>query len=178
MENERKRIFQRWMWIFPIVINYNGVATFLCMRGANLEELNVLNLKIHPSIIITMNNKEDFKVLWLFRSNGKPRNASSIMDVLWQPPLPGCVKANTDGSALESPTAAAKGILFRDHHANYLRGSSQNIGYQSFSFAEFQAVLKALEIAKHKNWKHLWIESDSMNVVLAYKNTASEFLGD
>lgn len=69
------------------------------------------------------------------------------MDVLWQPPLPGLVKANTDGSALESPTAAAIRILFRDHHTNYLRGSSQNIGYQSSSFAEFQAVLKALEIA-------------------------------
>jgi len=55
----------------------------------------------------------------------------SIADVLWRPPLPGCVKANTDGSALESPTAAAIGVLFRDHHANYLRGSSQNIGYQN-----------------------------------------------
>lgn len=59
----------------------------------------------------------------------------------------------------------------------YLGGLSLNICYQSSSFAEFQAVLKALEIAKHHNWKDLWIETESMNVVLASR-TQLWFLGD
>jgi len=54
----------------------------------------------------------------------------------------------------------------------YLGELYLKICYQISSFAEFQAVLKALEFAKHHNLKHLWIETDSMNVVLASKNTA------
>lgn len=45
-----------------------------------------------------------------------------------------------------------------------------NIGPGNALCAELTGAILAIEIAKEKNWSHLWLESDSKLVVLAFTN--------
>jgi ribonuclease HI len=44
------------------------------------------------------------------------------------------------------------------------------LGITSSFVAEISGAMRAIEIAFHKKWTHLWIESDSSSVVAAFKN--------
>lgn len=80
------------------------------------------------------------------------------------------MKCNTDGAS--NSQAASSGGLFRDSEANFLLGFSENVGQENAYFAELSAAMRAIEIASQQNWTQLWLESDSMLVVNAFKNHA------
>ncbi|XP_057803244.1 uncharacterized protein LOC131018545 [Salvia miltiorrhiza] len=57
------------------------------------------------------------------------------------------------------------GLLFRDKFS-WVRGCFHVKGGIGFAFeAELLAVISAIQIADHRNWKYLWIESDSTYIV-------------
>jgi ribonuclease HI len=62
------------------------------------------------------------------------------------------------------------GGIFRDHEANFIDASVEPLGISTFYVAEICGAMRAIKISYQKNWKHLWLESDSALVVAAFKN--------
>jgi ribonuclease HI len=80
------------------------------------------------------------------------------------------LKCNIDGASNGNPGIAACGGIFRNYDADFIYGFAEPLGITSSFVAELSGALRAIEIALHRNWTHLWIESDSSSVVAAFKN--------
>lgn len=74
------------------------------------------------------------------------------MEVIWSPPLMEWLKGNIDGAAKGTPSLAACGGILRDSLANHIVSFSSFLGNEDSVFAEFFAIIMALEIAMEKNF--------------------------
>jgi hypothetical protein len=110
----------------------------------------------------------DFMILKRLNVNLHPPKPTIVKEVLWQPPLDHWVKCNTDGASTSSTSSC--GGIFRNHNANLLCCFAENIGRKSAFKAELCGAMRAIELANYRNWKNLWLESDSTLVVLAFKS--------
>ncbi|KAL5699591.1 hypothetical protein ACHQM5_030471 [Ranunculus cassubicifolius] len=86
---------------------------------------------------------------------------------MWLPPQQGTIKLNTDGAARGCPGPAGLGISCRNHQGDFLGIFTQGLGICNNYWAEFYAVLAAMELAQEKGWREIWIETDSKAVVSA-----------
>ena len=84
---------------------------------------------------------------------------STISRVIWHPPIANWLKVNTDGAVTKNPPKAACGGIFR---------SSE--GFSRGSFAQNLTTGSAIEISHNRNWNSIWLETDSMLLLLAFKN--------
>jgi ribonuclease HI len=116
------------------------------------------------------NSMRDFSFLKAFRISIHHSRPNILKEVLWQPPLLTWLKCNIDGASCGNPGIAACGGIFRDHNANFVYGFAEPLGTCSAYVAEMCGFMRAIEIAFHKQWNHLWIESDSSTVVSAFIN--------
>jgi ribonuclease HI len=134
--------------------------------------------QISSSVTLTGNNTNftstssmtDFQILKKFSIRIHPPIAPQIKEIIWQPPLPGWIKANSDGSA--SSIASACGVVFRNCYSDCMLSVAENIGISDAFQAELCGAMRAIEIAHQKNWLNLWLETDSKLVVLAFSNEA------
>jgi len=65
---------------------------------------------------------------------------------------------------------AACGGLFRNQEAICIGCFAQNLGPGSSLFAELSGVMQATEITHNNGWLHLWLETDSLLVLQAFKS--------
>lgn len=77
--------------------------------------------------------------------------------------------AHTDGGARGNPGPAGYGVLIHDSHGNKVAGLSQYLGRQTNNFAEYQALIGALEYAFTHGPKALKVISDSELLVRQIK---------
>ncbi|KAK2430924.1 hypothetical protein QL285_029213 [Trifolium repens] len=116
------------------------------------------------------NFMRDFSFLKMFRISIHRSRPNILKEVLWHPPLLTWLKCNIDGASCGNPGIAACGGIFRDHNADFVYGFAEPLGTCSAYVAEMRGFMRAIEIAFHKQWNHLWIESDSSTVVSAFIN--------
>jgi len=116
------------------------------------------------------NSISEFSILKAFNITIHPPKAPKIIEALWQPPLLDWIKCNTNGAASGIPSMAACGILFRNNEAEYIGCFAQNLGLRSSLFAELSGAMQAIKIAHRNGWLNLWLEIDSMLVLLAFKS--------
>jgi ribonuclease HI len=69
--------------------------------------------------------------------------------------------AHTDGGARGNPGPAGFGVLIHDSKGNQVARLSQYLGRQTNNFAEYQALLAALDYAVRSGRKALCVVSDS-----------------
>jgi ribonuclease HI len=69
--------------------------------------------------------------------------------------------AHTDGGARGNPGPAGYGVAIHDSRGNKVAGLSQYLGRQTNNFAEYQALIAALEFAIEHGPKALKVISDS-----------------
>src|SRR5215831_534219 len=69
--------------------------------------------------------------------------------------------AHTDGGARGNPGPAGYGVVIHDAQGNKVAGLSQYLGHQTNNFAEYQALIAALEYAVEHGPKALKVVSDS-----------------
>ncbi|CAJ2650982.1 unnamed protein product [Trifolium pratense] len=112
----------------------------------------------------------NFSILKFFKINIHHVRPPKIIEVLWQPPMFGWYKCNTDGASLGNPGIAACSGIFRNHRGEMVSCFSKHLGLANALFAEAMGVILAIEHAYAQNWSHLWIESDSKLVSLAFKS--------
>ncbi|KAK9931811.1 hypothetical protein M0R45_019074 [Rubus argutus] len=116
----------------------------------------------------TMHNSTfDLCILKNFGVQGRPHRAPRVIEVNWQPPLFGWVKINSDGTWKHDAGVGGYGAVFRDHRGYFLGAFASSLDIPSSVAAEVMAVIKAIELAWVRDWKHIWIEVDS-SIVLHY----------
>jgi ribonuclease HI len=69
--------------------------------------------------------------------------------------------ANTDGGARGNPGPAGYGVVIRDQSGTKVAGLSEYLGHQTNNFAEYSALLAALQYAIEHGPKALKVISDS-----------------
>jgi ribonuclease HI len=101
-----------------------------------------------------------------------------LKEIHWQPPWVNWTKCNIDGASCGNSGIASCGGIFRNHKADFLFGFAELLGVTSSCFAEFSGACRAIEIAYQRNWRYLWLESDSSIVVSAFNNPAKPVFWD
>ena len=108
----------------------------------------------------TMSNYvSDLMIIKKFGVQCHPQRAPRVNQVNCYPPLGGWVKCNTDG--LFKANVAACGGVFRNCRGFVCGIFVQHLGAESACFAEFFAVILAVEIAFSKGWTRILFEMDS-----------------
>jgi ribonuclease HI len=77
--------------------------------------------------------------------------------------------AHTDGGARGNPGPAGYGVVVHDERGNKIASLSQYLGHQTNNFAEYQALIAALEYAVNHAPKALKVISDSELLVRQIK---------
>ena len=77
--------------------------------------------------------------------------------------------AHTDGGARGNPGPAGYGVVIHDAQGNQVAALSQYLGHQTNNFAEYQALIAALEYAVERGPKALKVISDSELMVRQIK---------
>ena len=142
----------------------------------NSAKVSIHNTMIKISSLITLSGinsngnclSSDAKILENFLIKPSHRKVKDIITVIWKPPTINWVKANTDGSVVNSTSSC--GGLFRDFRGSFLGAFASNLREVSVFEAEIMGLMMAMEIAAHKNWHRLWLESDSSSAVKMFKN--------
>lgn len=75
--------------------------------------------------------------------------APTIKEIMWQPLVFNWIKCNIDGAF------------------------AYNLGNTKSLVVELNGVMYATELANQKGWTHLWLETDSMLVTLAFKSKSN-----
>jgi ribonuclease HI len=86
-----------------------------------------------------------------------------------KPPPENYLIAHTDGGARGNPGPAGYGIVIQDAKGNKVAALSQYLGRQTNNFAEYQALIGALEYALEHGPKALKVISDSELLVRQIK---------
>ena len=110
----------------------------------------------------------DVMILNNFLIPSSHRRVKEIITVVWKPPTINWIKANTDGSVLNSISSC--GGIFRDYRGTFLGAFASKIGAWSVYEAEIMGLIIAMEYAAHHKWTPLWLETDSTSAVNAFKN--------
>ncbi|MBO0910178.1 MAG: ribonuclease HI family protein [Acidobacteria bacterium] len=79
--------------------------------------------------------------------------------------------AHTDGGARGNPGPAGYGVIIHDSQGNKIASLSQYLGRQTNNFAEYQALIAALEYAREHNARALRVISDSELMVRQIEGT-------
>lgn len=110
----------------------------------------------------------DLMVIKSFGVQCHPRKAPNIVEVEWHLPLQGWTECNTDG--LCKSGVAASGALFRTSAGEVCGAFVQRIGEGMSYYAEFLALLIAVEITAAKGWRRVWFKVDSASALLNFFN--------
>lgn len=86
-----------------------------------------------------------------------------------KPPPENYLVAHTDGGARGNPGPAGYGVVIHDAKGNKVTSLSQYLGKQTNNFAEYQALIAALEYAVEHEPKGLRVISDSELMVRQIK---------
>ncbi|GKV15780.1 hypothetical protein SLEP1_g26531 [Rubroshorea leprosula] len=91
-----------------------------------------------------------------------------------EPPPPGFVKINVDGSAKGSPDASALGGCCRDVSGQWIFGFTQQLGVGHAIWAELFAIWKAKELAWSRGYRRVIIEIHSLLALQKIMNDSTE----
>jgi ribonuclease HI len=138
-------------WRKPV----NSIISAVALSGNNTSKASTSSIR-------------DFILLKKFNIKIRPPKAPIIKEVIWSPPIIDWIKCNTDGSSNQSTSSCAG--IFRNSDSIFITCFAENLGRGNAYFAKLSAVMRAIEIAHHRGWNKLWIETDSKLVVLASKN--------
>lgn len=128
------------------------------------------NLSGNTSTLTARSSITEFVIMKHFDVKIKPPKPTIIKEVIWSPPMIGWTKCNTDGAALSSNGMASCGGLFRNSNSDFLGAFAVNLGRTTALCSELIGAMVAIEIAHHKTWNRLWLETDSMLVFSAFKS--------
>ncbi|XP_057791061.1 uncharacterized protein LOC131008185 [Salvia miltiorrhiza] len=141
------KVFSRQRLLQHIRIDFKEVE-------ANFSKLGCMN-----------NSWSDYLIIRRIGVASRVSPPPIFVNVHWWPPILQWIKVNTDGSALGAPGKIAAGGVFRDNHG-CVRGCFHQDGGKGFAFeAELLAVILAIQIAHERNWRFLWVESNSTYIV-------------
>ena len=111
------------------------------------------------------NSIQDLRILKCFGVTCRLRHAPRIIEVNWHPPPLGWIKINSDGAWRHESGRGGYGAVFRDYKSHVIGAFASNLDIPSSVAAEVMAVIKAIELAWVRDWKHIWLEVDSSQIL-------------
>jgi ribonuclease HI len=60
--------------------------------------------------------------------------------------------------------------IYRNNKAEFLGAFAYNLGNTNALVAELHGAMFAIELAYKRGWNHIWLETNSMLVTLAFKS--------
>lgn len=159
------------MPLFTCCIRYGGIGIRF---SSNSITIHVVQVRVHS--LIGMSGflstgkciDSDAPLLDLFFVSHHNRQIREVVSVCWKAPSVPLLKVNTDGFVIGNHGAC--GGLFRDHLGTFLRAFTSNLGSCSIFTAEVHGFILDMEYAAHNGWTNIWLESDSTNAILVFKN--------
>ncbi|XP_010259711.1 PREDICTED: uncharacterized protein LOC104599039 [Nelumbo nucifera] len=101
-------------------------------------------------------------------------SAKKTLNTTWNPPPPGFIELNFDGSSMKNPGPSGIGGGLRDENGNIIAMFSSSIGVGDSLRAQVLAALEGVQRAKDLKVKKLIVEGDSMVVVSWLKEDNSK----
>ena len=111
------------------------------------------------------NTSQDLIILKRFDVHCHARRTPRIIEVNWHTPSYGCDKINCDGAWKSTLGKAGFGGVFRDYQGVVLGAFCSNLDIPSSLAAEVMPIIKAIELAWVRDWKHVWLEVDSTLII-------------
>ncbi|KAF9602609.1 hypothetical protein IFM89_030215 [Coptis chinensis] len=130
------------------------------------------------AILITghsLNSIADLQILKTWDLNAILPRAPRIQPCWWMPPRNGIVKINCDGSSLDNPRTTGFGATYRIASGDFLLVIWREIGVNNNYMAECLAILESVEVAIQRNWRDIWVESNSAVTIMAFGSFVVEF---
>ncbi|XP_019264570.1 PREDICTED: uncharacterized protein LOC109242178 [Nicotiana attenuata] len=81
--------------------------------------------------------------------------------VIWEKPIPGFVKINSDGSALTNPGKIGAGVIVRDHDCTFIHAIAAPIGEGTNNYAETEAAILGIQLCLNNGFTKVHLETDS-----------------
>ncbi|XP_058727045.1 uncharacterized protein LOC131598466 [Vicia villosa] len=122
------------------------------------------------NVVASYLNMHDFILLKSFRVLFRPPKAPRIVEVMWQPPPRNWVKINCDEASVSPSGNSACGGIVRNSEGGFLGTYAIRLGLSSSLIVELFGAIFTIEFAHENNWKSLWLETDSMAVVKAFRS--------
>jgi len=164
--------------VFVAAIIHTIHAIWLAINSTRFSsaKVSIHNTMIKISFFIALSginsngncSSSDINILKNLLISPLHRKVKEIVTVIWKPPTINWVKANTDGSVVNSISSC--GGIFRDFRGSFLGAFSSNLGEVSVYEAEITRLMMAMEFPAQNNWPSLCLESDSSSAVKAFKN--------
>lgn len=104
-------------------------------------------------------------------ASDQSQSARSLFPNQSVPAPKSCLIAHTDGGARGNPGPAGYGVVIEDEAGRKIATLSEYLGHQTNNFAEYQALIAALEYAVAHGHKALKVVSDSELLVRQIKGT-------
>nr|XP_016480745.1 PREDICTED: uncharacterized protein LOC107801860 [Nicotiana tabacum] len=82
--------------------------------------------------------------------------------VIWELPMVGWVKVNTDGASRGNPGRSSIGLCIRNDDGDLVYVLGREINAATNTKAEIVAILEALRICSAHNYMQVWLQTDSL----------------
>ncbi|KAI5352407.1 hypothetical protein L3X38_005298 [Prunus dulcis] len=102
-----------------------------------------------------------------------PTLSNDNQQQLWNPPASPFVKVNVDASWNPNSKRVGIGILIRNTHGDFIKGSSIPSVANSAIEAEAQACLEGCKLAAEMGYRHVTFESDCKEIISPLKGPLS-----
>lgn len=87
----------------------------------------------------------------------------------WEAPPNGWIKINFDGAAKGNAGPSGCGSVLRDNYGNFIAAIALPLGSQNNHMAEVAGALYGIQLASDLNFKKIWVEGDSLNIINSLK---------
>lgn len=79
------------------------------------------------------------------------------------------IKIKFDGAAKGNPGLVGCGSISKDYNGNFIAANASPLGMQNNHMAEAMRAYFGLQLANRLNFKKIWLEGDSMNIINCLK---------
>ncbi|MBA0727845.1 hypothetical protein Golax_000796, partial [Gossypium laxum] len=161
--NNLPPVFNHFIWPVlraGILINQERVRP----RFSDDSQESMVHIFVHPEEIFRMIESLATNICSMMRTNSLKSPNRSIF-VKWNPPKKGCVKVNTDRTSIDNGNYSTIGGVLRDCHGNWIAGSYRFVGRCPILIAELWAIYHGLQVARHRGYFKVILESDSKATV-------------
>jgi len=80
------------------------------------------------------------------------------------------IVSSVDGASIENPGPSSCRGIFRNSNVEFLGAFAYNMGITNSLVVELNEAMFAIEMARQRGWDHIWLETNSMLVTLAFNS--------
>ncbi|XP_058759058.1 uncharacterized protein LOC131632300 [Vicia villosa] len=115
-------------------------------------------------------NMHEFTIINSFKVIMRPLKAPNNMEVIWKPPSRNWIKINCDGALSSTSGLSACGGIVRNSDEKFMGAFASYLGVSNSFMAKISGAMLSIEFACENNLNFIWLETDSLAMVKAFKS--------